>query len=489
MHQWRLSISLLFCFLHAMAQSSLQEPGQESQDPTGNVAMAFKPSIAVIIGVLAIMFSLTFLLLMYAKFCQANNGVELFNPIDQTAVLGQTRARFSGIDKTLIESLPFFRFSTLKGAKQGLECAVCLSKFEDPEILRFLPKCKHAFHIDCVDRWLESHSSCPLCRHKVQAEDLRVFTYSNSLRLSRNQSELTDEIFVRREPEANNCGSSSRFSIGGSFRKNSIGGSSKKKPRQIEKEKEKESLLLPSASSELENGNDSNNSNLLSKISTDSESFHKFKHKIIVSDFVSRHRWSDVNASDLLFLNSELLASVSSKRFGSVLDFGSVSSRRFKADADLGSVPSTRFGMGSDRGFRTRDSSDVDVVQRGGSNGEILRIREEMERKRILEIKAERVRRSLSGSGLALNVGLGDGNESRLIVDSGKRSMSEITNFSRVQNMRGVNFGNSEFGEGNLGNRKEERVRRLWIPIARRTVQWLVGRERRPQMTKQDSIV
>lgn len=45
-----------------------------------------------------------------------------------------------------------------------LECAVCLSEFGEEETLRLLPKCSHAFHPDCIDEWLATHTSCPVCR-------------------------------------------------------------------------------------------------------------------------------------------------------------------------------------------------------------------------------------------------------------------------------------------------------------------------------------
>lgn len=42
------------------------------------------------------------------------------------------------------------------------ECTVCLAEYQDGEALRTLP-CGHFFHAaKCIDRWLLSHSSCPM---------------------------------------------------------------------------------------------------------------------------------------------------------------------------------------------------------------------------------------------------------------------------------------------------------------------------------------
>ncbi|KAK7359323.1 hypothetical protein VNO77_01278 [Canavalia gladiata] len=43
-------------------------------------------------------------------------------------------------------------------------CAVCLGEFEEGEDVRTLPECMHSFHVPCIDAWLYSHSSCPICR-------------------------------------------------------------------------------------------------------------------------------------------------------------------------------------------------------------------------------------------------------------------------------------------------------------------------------------
>ncbi|XP_068643007.1 E3 ubiquitin-protein ligase ATL42-like [Aristolochia californica] len=423
---------LLFLFFNdaAAQQSQAVGPG----DPTMDVPRSFRPSIAIVIGVLSIMFSLTFLLLMYAKFCHAA-AAELFNnsPDPQNGLV-HPGARFSGIDKTVIESLPFFRFSSLKGSKEGLECAVCLSRFEDSEVLRLLPKCKHAFHINCVDRWLENHSSCPLCRYKVDPEDLTIFKYSHSLRFSRDPSNLREEpnveLFVQREPDE---GGSSRFSVGGSFRK------------IIDKGK-KEELLIPEGGEKQ-------------------QFLDKHEHKIIVSDVVFKNRWSDVNSSDLMFLNSEMLNLVSSRRFSSMES----RSERFTA-------------------------KQVPMEFEPSNDEKILQIKEEIEKKRQLERKVINLSRSYSASastGLPSSSNLDDNSSktSYNLDPSAKRSMSEITNLARFPDL-GVKIKVRESASA-PNNAKEERVRKLWLPIARRTLQWLAGRERRcrPPESGQDLIV
>ncbi|KAL4572501.1 hypothetical protein LXL04_019280 [Taraxacum kok-saghyz] len=47
------------------------------------------------------------------------------------------------------------------------ECSICLEDFVDGQNVRVLPHCCHEFHIECIDRWFESHSSCPNCRNSL----------------------------------------------------------------------------------------------------------------------------------------------------------------------------------------------------------------------------------------------------------------------------------------------------------------------------------
>lgn len=90
----------------------------------------------------------------------------------------------AGVDKKLISSLPVIQFSSFSCSSGGLEeCAICLAKFEDTDALHVLPKCRHAFHAECIVQWLANHRSCPVCRQMVEAEDFSTSsTCLNGLR-------------------------------------------------------------------------------------------------------------------------------------------------------------------------------------------------------------------------------------------------------------------------------------------------------------------
>lgn len=84
---------------------------------------SFRPSIAVIIGVLTTMFSLTFLLLLYAKHCKrsAETTDGEASPPDGNAAPVAAFHVDAGLDRAIVEVLPMFTFASLQGVK------VCLS--------------------------------------------------------------------------------------------------------------------------------------------------------------------------------------------------------------------------------------------------------------------------------------------------------------------------------------------------------------------------
>ena len=72
-----------------------------------------------------------------------------------------------GLQQSIIDSITVCKYRKEEGLTKESECLVCLGEFQQEESLRVLPKCNHAFHVPCVDTWLRSHKTCPLCRAPI----------------------------------------------------------------------------------------------------------------------------------------------------------------------------------------------------------------------------------------------------------------------------------------------------------------------------------
>ncbi|KAG5415924.1 hypothetical protein IGI04_003491 [Brassica rapa subsp. trilocularis] len=99
-----------------------------------------------------------------------------------------------GLDPDVLKSLPVFTFSDAATHEDPIECAVCLSEFEEGESGRVLPGCKHAFHVECIDMWFHSHSTCPLCRSLVVEEP-----HATTMTV---EEQVTIMIAISREPRS-----------------------------------------------------------------------------------------------------------------------------------------------------------------------------------------------------------------------------------------------------------------------------------------------
>ncbi|XP_042475235.1 E3 ubiquitin-protein ligase ATL31-like [Macadamia integrifolia] len=154
----------LFMFLslpYAAAQNSTQSP---PMDPYG-FSNSFSPSTAILIVIIMTAF---FILAFFSIYVGQCCGPQTVGSIHLNRVGGGiSRRRNQGLDLAVIDTFPTFAYSYVKDHKLGkgaLECAVCLSEFEDEDTLRLLPSCDHVFHPDCIDAWLSKHTTCPVCR-------------------------------------------------------------------------------------------------------------------------------------------------------------------------------------------------------------------------------------------------------------------------------------------------------------------------------------
>ncbi|GLJ39542.1 hypothetical protein SUGI_0807980 [Cryptomeria japonica] len=106
----------------------------------------------------------------------ANNNTEANNIMEANS---NNREAARGLERVVIESFPIFSYSLVKRLKSQAkcsDCAVCLSDFAEEDMLRLLPKCSHAFHPECIDGWLFTHTTCPVCRTSLTLSDKDIPT-------------------------------------------------------------------------------------------------------------------------------------------------------------------------------------------------------------------------------------------------------------------------------------------------------------------------
>ncbi|CAL9101551.1 unnamed protein product [Musa textilis] len=160
----------------ALAQPSPPSDGSSDSANNYNYYGKFNPTMAIVIVVMISLFFLLGFFSLYVRNCSGNDE-DLSGSFRRRAAGGTAGSRRQqGLSSDVLETFPTLVYAEVKGLKVGkgaLECAVCLSEFEDDEELRLLPRCSHVFHSDCIDSWLASHVTCPVCRANLaeQAAD------------------------------------------------------------------------------------------------------------------------------------------------------------------------------------------------------------------------------------------------------------------------------------------------------------------------------
>ncbi|KAK7247468.1 hypothetical protein RIF29_42351 [Crotalaria pallida] len=95
--------------------------------------------------------------------------------------------------KYIEEKNPTICYTRRLRPDEQVECRVCLTELEEGEKVREL-ECKHTFHKDCLDKWLQQYcATCPLCRNKVLPDDA-VANYHLQLQNQVDNDEIDDQL-------------------------------------------------------------------------------------------------------------------------------------------------------------------------------------------------------------------------------------------------------------------------------------------------------
>ncbi|KAM0827633.1 hypothetical protein ACQ4PT_068052 [Festuca glaucescens] len=85
----------------------------------------------------------------------------------------ETAVERGGVSPAALAAIPAFLYGVSPAASGRVgdgeaECAVCIETLRGGETARRLPVCAHTFHVGCIDMWLDSHATCPVCRCHIE---------------------------------------------------------------------------------------------------------------------------------------------------------------------------------------------------------------------------------------------------------------------------------------------------------------------------------
>ncbi|KAK7345784.1 hypothetical protein VNO77_16395 [Canavalia gladiata] len=167
-HSYKLGYQALPPIIKNQANSTLHHPPQPASSD-----YAFPIFVIVVLSILATV------LLLLSYFTFLTKYWHQVNPIRWISILRERQNEdpfiaFSptmwnrGLDESVIREIPTFQFIKVENEEQSVYgCVVCLTEFKEHDVLKVLPNCNHAFHLDCIDIWLQTNSNCPLCRSSI----------------------------------------------------------------------------------------------------------------------------------------------------------------------------------------------------------------------------------------------------------------------------------------------------------------------------------
>jgi len=114
------------------------------------------------------------------------------------------RSRRGG--KPKLKTIVRTRINLARTLKSHQECPICLAKLGPRENTTTLT-CKHTFHTGCINEWMKTNRTCPMCRRPIDPRFLptpevrRGSRRTESLRLRQVAEDLFGELFPGRTME------------------------------------------------------------------------------------------------------------------------------------------------------------------------------------------------------------------------------------------------------------------------------------------------
>jgi len=152
------------------------------------------------LAIFCFVMTILFLLILYTIF--SSRGISVFNRSfhregESTSIIDKIKR--GEIDRTNVERViasmrnvdgyalfpaelkTLHKECSLPSVSPEEECSICMGNLADSIAIAF-PICRHKYHTQCLDRWLQTKTTCPLCRGGVRSSLIRFLVQKYSQR-------------------------------------------------------------------------------------------------------------------------------------------------------------------------------------------------------------------------------------------------------------------------------------------------------------------
>ncbi|XP_010241648.1 PREDICTED: RING-H2 finger protein ATL3-like [Nelumbo nucifera] len=151
------------------------------------------PLMISLAGVLATALAIVAYNLVLTRYCLGRRH----GRISQHTHQEQEHQVATGVEEKVLQSIPVLTYSSKQSGSflpDQTECAICLVQLEEGDIVRWLPNCRHAFHLRCIDQWFASHANCPLCRSPIAAVSVAIALPMPSVGAEAEEDRVHDRV-------------------------------------------------------------------------------------------------------------------------------------------------------------------------------------------------------------------------------------------------------------------------------------------------------
>jgi len=94
------------------------------------------------------------------------------NLINLTATMGEVKPK--NTPAHVIEGLPSGLYKDWASPGCDQRCPICLDDYKPTDSILKITDCSHWMHKDCLQQWLHSANTCPVCRKRVKGKRKRT---------------------------------------------------------------------------------------------------------------------------------------------------------------------------------------------------------------------------------------------------------------------------------------------------------------------------